>query len=104
MSKLDHTVQCKNWPDMRTVPIRSQQPITDAIEGMTYSLNDHVMTETLNSRNTMVVHKFARANGSTFYNLLSEYPLTLGTESIPGVDVSRPYVRVAKLANKPANK
>lgn len=52
----------------------------------------------------MVVHKFARANSSTFYNLLSEYPLALGSESIPGVDVSRLYVRVAKLDNKPANK
>lgn len=52
----------------------------------------------------MIVHKFARANGSTFSNLLSEYPLILGSESIPGVDVSRLYVRVAKLDNKPANK
>lgn len=52
----------------------------------------------------MVVHKFARANGSTFYNILSEYPLALCSESIPGVDVSRLYVRAARLDNKPANK
>jgi hypothetical protein len=62
------------------------------------------MTDTLNSRNTMVVHKFARANGSTFYNVLSECSLIMGSEFIPGVDVSRLYVRVAKLDNKPANK